>query len=94
MQGITLTTASIHVLYTCLDIGPLGIGLFINCFMSIRFILQIPSIIYNSLHYLTCIRCELFYMCTGHDLKLHPHRVKLYRLGCVGSDLVLAKVLT
>jgi len=30
----------------------------------------------------------------GHDVKLHPHRVKLYRIGCVGSGLVLAKALT
>jgi len=29
-----------------------------------------------------------------HDIKLHPHRVKLYRVGCVGSGLVLAKALT
>jgi len=27
-------------------------------------------------------------------LKLHPHRVKLCRIGCVGSGLVLAKTLT
>jgi len=31
----------------------------------------------------------LSYMCPGHDIKLHPHRMKLYRIGCVGSDLVL-----
>jgi len=29
-------------------------------------------------------------MCPGLDIKLHPHRVKLYRIGCVGSGLVLA----
>jgi len=34
----------------------------------------------------------LFY--PGHDIKLHPHRVKLYWIGCVGSGLVLAKALT
>jgi len=28
-------------------------------------------------------KCELSYMCPGHDIKLHPHRVKLYRIGCV-----------
>jgi len=39
-------------------------------------------------------KCELFCMCTGNDIKLHPHRVKLYRIGCVGSCLVLAKALT
>jgi len=30
----------------------------------------------------------------GHDIKLHPHRMKLYRIGCVGSGLVSAKALT
>jgi len=30
----------------------------------------------------------------GHDIKLHPHRVKLYRIMCVGSGLVLVKALT
>jgi len=39
-------------------------------------------------------KCELSYMCPGHDIILHPHPVKLYRIGCVGSDLVLAKALT
>jgi len=39
-------------------------------------------------------KCELSYIHPGHDVKLHPHRVKLYRIGCVGSDLVLAKALT
>jgi len=39
-------------------------------------------------------KSELSYMCPGHDIKLHPLRVKFYRLGCVGSDLVLAKALT
>jgi len=29
----------------------------------------------------------------GHDIKLHPHRVNLYRIGCVGHGLVLAKAL-
>jgi len=38
--------------------------------------------------------CELSYICPGHDIKLHPHRVKLYRIGSVGSGLVLAKALT
>jgi len=38
--------------------------------------------------------CELSCMCRGRDIKLHPHRVKLYRMGCVGSGLVLAKALT
>jgi len=36
-------------------------------------------------------KCELSYMCPDHDIKLHPHRVKLYQIGCVESDLVLAK---
>jgi len=30
----------------------------------------------------------------GHDIKLHPHRVKLYRMGCLGSGLLLAKALS
>jgi len=38
-------------------------------------------------------KCELSYMCPDHDIKLYPHRVKLYRTGCVGSGLVLAKAL-
>jgi len=37
---------------------------------------------------------ELSYMCPGHDIKLHPHQVKLYRIRCVGSSLVLVKELT
>jgi len=28
-------------------------------------------------------KCELSYMCPGHDIKMHPHGVKLYRIGCV-----------
>jgi len=36
---------------------------------------------------------ELFYMCPGHDVELHPHWVKLYQMGSVGSGLVLAKAL-
>jgi len=28
----------------------------------------------------------------GHDVRVHPHRVKLYQIGCVGSDLVLVQV--
>jgi len=40
-------------------------------------------------------KCELSYMCPGHDIKLHPHRVKIYRIGCmVFIGLVLAKALT
>jgi len=39
-------------------------------------------------------KCELSYMCPGHDIQLHPHRVELYRIGCVGSGLVLMKALT
>ena len=31
--------------------------------------------------------------CPGHDAKLHPHRVKLYRIGGVLFDLVLVKAL-
>jgi len=30
------------------------------------------------------LKCELSYMCPGHDIKLHLHRVKLYRIGCLG----------
>jgi len=29
-------------------------------------------------------KCELSYMCPGHDIKLHPHRVKLYRIWVCG----------
>jgi len=29
----------------------------------------------------------------GNDVKLHPHREKIYRLGCAESGIVLAKVL-
>jgi len=29
-------------------------------------------------------KCELSYMCPGNDIKLHPHRVKLY-IGLVKS---------
>jgi len=39
-------------------------------------------------------KCELSYIHPGHDVKLRPHRVKLYRIGCVGSGLALAKALT
>jgi len=35
-------------------------------------------------------KCKLSYMCPWHDVKLRQHRVKLYRIGCVGSGLVLA----
>jgi len=28
-------------------------------------------------------KCDLSYRCPGHDIKLHPHRMKLYRIGCV-----------
>jgi len=28
-------------------------------------------------------KCELSYMCPGHDIKLHPHKVKLYQIVCV-----------
>jgi len=31
-------------------------------------------------------KCELSYIYPGHDVKLHPHRVKLYRIG-FGVDL-------
>jgi len=30
----------------------------------------------------------------GYDIQLHPHPGKLYRIGCVGSGLVLTNVLT
>jgi len=39
-------------------------------------------------------KCERYYMCPGHDIKLHPHQVKLFWIGCVESGLVLAKTLT
>jgi len=37
---------------------------------------------------------ELSYIYPCHDVKLHPHQVKLYRIGRVGSGLVLLKALT
>jgi len=36
--------------------------------------------------------CEPSYVCPGHDIKLHPQRVKY--INCVRSGLVLAKALT
>jgi len=39
-------------------------------------------------------KCELSYMFPWHDVKLHPHRVKLYQIGCGGSGLVLVTALT
>jgi len=39
-------------------------------------------------------KCELSNMCPGNGIKLHPHRVKLCQIGCVGSGVVLAKALT
>jgi len=46
-------------------------------------------------HFATCTSVNrLNYMCPGRDIKLHPHRVNLYRIGFVGSGLVLAKALT
>jgi len=49
---------------------------------------------YCTMAFCIVYKCELSYMCPGHDIKLHPHRVKLYRIGCVGSGLVLAEALT
>jgi len=37
---------------------------------------------------------QTYYMCPGHGIKLHLHWVKLYRIGCVWSGMVLAKALT
>jgi len=43
-------------------------------------------------------KCELSYIRHGHDnkldIKLQPHRVKLYQIRCLGSGLLLAKALT
>jgi len=43
-------------------------------------------------------KCELSYMCPGHDIKLHPHRVKFYRMHCwkwlgigEGANVVITK---
>jgi len=41
-----------------------------------------------------CTKCELSYMCPGHVVKLHPYLVKCVLIRCVGSALVLSKVLT
>jgi len=48
----------------------------------------------TSMLFMLCIATRQYKL--GHDIKLHPHRVKLglYRIGCVGSGLVLAKALT
>jgi len=53
----------------------------------IRLILWLSHLCLNQLT-TTCVASP------GHDIKLHPHRVKLYRIGCVGFGSVLAKVLT
>jgi len=29
------------------------------------------------------LKCELSYMCPGYDIKLHPHRLKLFRIALV-----------
>jgi hypothetical protein len=34
-------------------------------------------------------KCELSCSCHGHDFKVHPHRVILYRTWCVGSGIVV-----
>jgi len=39
-------------------------------------------------------QCELSYMCPDYDINMHQHRVKLYRIGFVGSGLKLTKALT
>jgi len=36
-------------------------------------------------------KCELSYIYPEHNAKLHPHQVKLYRIGCVESGLVLVE---
>jgi len=40
------------------------------------------------------IICFEFNVYPWHDVNLHPHGVKEHRLGCVRSDIVLAKALT
>jgi len=54
-----------------------------------QLIAQVPEL--HGIHYKILLNLFEF---PGHDIKLHPHRVKLYRVGCVGSGLVLAKALT
>lgn len=49
---------------------------------------------YCAVAFCCTLKCELSYRCPGHDHKLHPHRVNLYRIGCVGSGFVAAKALT
>jgi len=37
-------------------------------------------------------KCELSYMCLGHDINLHPHQVKLYRFGIgKGANVIISK---
>jgi len=43
--------------------------------------------------YFAACTIELSYMCPGHNVRLHPHQVKLYRIGCVGSELLLVKAI-
>jgi len=50
--------------------------------------------LYYSVAFCYMHKCELSYMCPGHDIILHPHRVKLYWIRRVGSGLVLAKAIT
>jgi len=58
------------------------------------FIKQFISRAYCAVAFCYEHKFELSYIHPGHDVKLHPHRLKLYRIGCVGSGLVLAKALT
>jgi len=44
-------------------------------------------------HFATCTSVNCL-TCVLVMTKVHPQRVKLHRKGCVGSGLVLAKVLT
>jgi len=76
--------------------------LLIDCLMSMHILFIETSHAKISRHYsryctvafcYVC-KCELSCMCPGHDIKLHPYGVKLYRIGCVGSGLVLANTLT
>jgi len=49
-------------------------------------------------HYSCVHKCELSYRCFGHDVKLHPYRMKLYRRVCEillgigkGANVIISK---
>jgi len=79
-RGIVVSVVSCRCTYCCLETSHGKITRHYSRYCTVAF------------HYVH--KCELSCMCPGHDIKLHPHRVKLNRIGCVGSGIVLAKLLT